>query len=220
MRYHGRVFPTITQDVPILIIINLIFYKKNLEFLQSYSKLSASILSTKKPSVKQLKEVSSYLKWDTCLSVSPVLQLQAKYLTDSLCYRNGIWSHRLLLRFMGKRLSTPPVKLRHWYCRSWSDLCWCGGQCISSAAWRTPGLVAEIQFATQQVQQSAPPWALVITPYRSLAEGEEPVHLVTVTVIARCRRCRTYINPYVQFIDGGNRYVFDTFTSRLPLIIL
>lgn len=49
------------------------------------------------------------------------------------------------------------------------------------------------------------PLALVITPYRSLKEGEEPVPLVTDTVIARCRRCRTYINPYVQFIDGGNR---------------
>jgi protein transport protein SEC24 len=50
------------------------------------------------------------------------------------------------------------------------------------------------------------PLALVITPYRSLNEGEEPVPLVTDTVIARCRRCRTYINPYVQFIDGGNRW--------------
>ena len=51
------------------------------------------------------------------------------------------------------------------------------------------------------------PLALIITPYRTLKEGDEPVPLVTDTVIARCRRCRTYINPYVQFIDGGNRYV-------------
>ncbi|EEB88514.1 hypothetical protein MPER_13608, partial [Moniliophthora perniciosa FA553] len=37
--------------------------------------------------------------------------------------------------------------------------------------------------------------------------GEDPpVPLVTDTVIARCRRCRTYINPYVQFVDGGNRW--------------
>lgn len=49
------------------------------------------------------------------------------------------------------------------------------------------------------------PLALVITPYRTVGEGEPPVPLVTDTVIARCRRCRTYINPYVQFIDGGNR---------------
>lgn len=51
------------------------------------------------------------------------------------------------------------------------------------------------------------PLGLVITPYRSLAEGESVVPLVTDTIIARCRRCRTYINPFVQFIDGGNRYV-------------
>ncbi|KAJ3529818.1 hypothetical protein NMY22_g8837 [Coprinellus aureogranulatus] len=50
------------------------------------------------------------------------------------------------------------------------------------------------------------PLALVLTPYRSLKEGDEPVPVVTDTVIARCRRCRTYINPYVQFIDGGNRW--------------
>ncbi|KAF8644917.1 hypothetical protein AX16_008199 [Volvariella volvacea WC 439] len=54
--------------------------------------------------------------------------------------------------------------------------------------------------------KSKVPLALIITPYRSLNPGEEPVPLVTDTVIARCRRCRTYINPYVQFIDGGNRW--------------
>lgn len=30
--------------------------------------------------------------------------------------------------------------------------------------------------------------------------------VVKDTVIARCRRCRTYINPYVTFIEGGNRW--------------
>ncbi|KAH8091750.1 Sec23/Sec24 trunk domain-containing protein [Phellopilus nigrolimitatus] len=40
----------------------------------------------------------------------------------------------------------------------------------------------------------------------SLKEGDTPVLLVTDSVIARCRRCRTYINPFVQFIDGGNRW--------------
>ena len=67
-----------------------------------------------------------------------------------------------------------------------------------------------IPTTSSLLSKSKLPLALIITPYRSLNEGEEPVHLVTDTVIARCRRCRTYINPYVQFIDGGNRYVFDT----------
>ncbi|CAK5261974.1 unnamed protein product, partial [Mycena citricolor] len=53
--------------------------------------------------------------------------------------------------------------------------------------------------------KSKVPLALVITPYRTLDEGDEAIPLVS-DVIARCRRCRMYINPYVQFIDGGNRW--------------
>ncbi|EJC99351.1 CPII coat sec24 protein [Fomitiporia mediterranea MF3/22] len=56
------------------------------------------------------------------------------------------------------------------------------------------------------LNKSKLPFGLVLTPYRSLKEGDPPVPLVTDTVIARCRRCRTYINPFVQFIDGGNRW--------------
>ncbi|KAI0052071.1 CPII coat sec24 protein [Auriscalpium vulgare] len=49
------------------------------------------------------------------------------------------------------------------------------------------------------------PLALIITPHRSLDDGDEPIPLQSDAVIARCRRCLGYINPYVQFIDGGNR---------------
>ena len=62
-----------------------------------------------------------------------------------------------------------------------------------------------IPTSNSLLNKSKIPLGLVITPYRSLKEGDDPVPLVTDTVIARCRRCRTYINPYVQFIDGGNR---------------
>lgn len=63
-----------------------------------------------------------------------------------------------------------------------------------------------IPTTSSLLNKSKVPLALVITPYRTLNEGEEPVPVVTDTVIARCRRCRTYINPFVQFIDGGNRW--------------
>ncbi|KAJ3806643.1 protein transporter SEC24 [Lentinula aff. lateritia] len=56
------------------------------------------------------------------------------------------------------------------------------------------------------LSKSKLPLALVISPYRTVSENEPQVPLVTDTVIARCRRCRTYINPFVQFIDGGNRW--------------
>ncbi|VDB88711.1 unnamed protein product [Peniophora sp. CBMAI 1063] len=50
------------------------------------------------------------------------------------------------------------------------------------------------------------PLSVTITPYRSIKENEEPVPLVTDMVIARCRRCRMYMNPFVTFIDNGSRY--------------
>ena len=65
--------------------------------------------------------------------------------------------------------------------------------------------VNAIPSSNSIVSKSKIPLGLVITPYRSVKEGDEPVPVVTDTIIARCRRCRTYINPYVQFIDGGNR---------------
>ncbi|KAL4071423.1 Sec23/Sec24 trunk domain-containing protein [Scleroderma yunnanense] len=63
-----------------------------------------------------------------------------------------------------------------------------------------------IPTTSSLLNKSKIPLALVITPYRTVKDGDPPVPLVTDTVIARCRRCRTYINPYVQFIDGGNRW--------------
>lgn len=50
------------------------------------------------------------------------------------------------------------------------------------------------------------PFGLILTPHRSLKEGDPAVPVITDQVIARCRRCRTYICPYVTFIDGGARW--------------
>ena len=52
------------------------------------------------------------------------------------------------------------------------------------------------------------PLAIILSPMRSVRpeEGDAPVPLVTDTVIARCRRCRTYINPFVTFVEGGHRW--------------
>ena len=56
------------------------------------------------------------------------------------------------------------------------------------------------------LNKSKLPLALVCTPFRSIKPGEEEVPVVADSVVARCRRCRAYINPYVTFIDGGSRY--------------
>ena len=62
-----------------------------------------------------------------------------------------------------------------------------------------------IPTSNSHLHESKIPLGLAIMPYHSLKDAEKPVLLMTDTVIGRCRRCRTYINPYVQFIDGGNR---------------
>ncbi|KAI5303132.1 acid phosphatase pho5 [Ascosphaera pollenicola] len=56
------------------------------------------------------------------------------------------------------------------------------------------------------LKKSKLPFALVIQPYGSLHDAEDPIPVVADQVIARCRRCRTYINPYVTFIDNGHRW--------------
>ncbi|KAJ2161266.1 COPII subunit [Coemansia sp. RSA 552] len=48
------------------------------------------------------------------------------------------------------------------------------------------------------------PFGLIITPFKSPEQGEPPVPVAPD--IVRCRRCRTYINPFVQFVDGGRRW--------------
>ncbi|KAJ2796245.1 COPII subunit, partial [Coemansia guatemalensis] len=48
------------------------------------------------------------------------------------------------------------------------------------------------------------PFGLVLTPFKSQEPGEAP--LPVASDIVRCRRCRTYINPFVQFVEGGRRW--------------
>ncbi|KAM3426428.1 hypothetical protein NHJ13734_009467 [Beauveria thailandica] len=56
------------------------------------------------------------------------------------------------------------------------------------------------------LKKSKLPLSLVIQPYGSLHDDEDNVPVVQDQVISRCRRCRTYINPYVTFMDHGHRW--------------
>ncbi|KAK2757703.1 COPII subunit [Arachnomyces sp. PD_36] len=56
------------------------------------------------------------------------------------------------------------------------------------------------------LKKSRLPFALVIQPYTSLHDAEDPVPVVPDQVISRCRRCRSYINPFVTFLDSGHRW--------------
>ena len=49
------------------------------------------------------------------------------------------------------------------------------------------------------------PWVLFTSKEKSKANAEQ-VPVCTDQVISRCRRCRSYINPFVTFLDQGNRW--------------
>ncbi|GMH08942.1 hypothetical protein Nepgr_010782 [Nepenthes gracilis] len=51
------------------------------------------------------------------------------------------------------------------------------------------------------------PLGAVVCPLAEAPDGEEvPIVNFASTGIIRCRRCRTYINPYVTFLDGGRKW--------------
>ncbi|KNA11292.1 hypothetical protein SOVF_136540 [Spinacia oleracea] len=51
------------------------------------------------------------------------------------------------------------------------------------------------------------PLGAVVSPLAEASEGEEvPILNFGSAGIIRCRRCRTYINPYITFTDGGRKW--------------
>lgn len=56
------------------------------------------------------------------------------------------------------------------------------------------------------LKKSKLPLALVIRPYQHLQDSVNPVPLNTDGLVVRCRRCRSYLNPFVTFVDGGRRW--------------
>ncbi|XP_057954401.1 protein transport protein SEC24 A [Malania oleifera] len=51
------------------------------------------------------------------------------------------------------------------------------------------------------------PLGAVVCPLAEVPKGEEvPIVNFASTGIIRCRRCRTYVNPYISFTDGGRKW--------------
>uniref|UniRef100_A0A3Q3L240 SEC24 homolog D, COPII coat complex component n=1 Tax=Mastacembelus armatus TaxID=205130 RepID=A0A3Q3L240_9TELE len=57
-------------------------------------------------------------------------------------------------------------------------------------------------------KQCQVPLASIIKPFASLPKNENPLYVVNhgETGPIRCNRCKAYMCPYMQFIDGGRRY--------------
>lgn len=58
------------------------------------------------------------------------------------------------------------------------------------------------------------PLGLILQPLAPLQDGEQPVPLIDFGEVGppRCRRCRTYINPFMTFRSGGNKFVCNMCT--------
>lgn len=56
------------------------------------------------------------------------------------------------------------------------------------------------------LKKSKLPFALIIQPYAALHDAEDDVPVQYDQVIARCRRCRTYMNPFASFLDHSHRW--------------
>jgi protein transport protein SEC24 len=69
-------------------------------------------------------------------------------------------------------------------------------QCTLNAIPQTPALL----------DKSKLPFGVILAPYRHLLQGDEKVPVIQSPQIIRCRRCRTYINPWIQFIEQGTRW--------------
>ncbi|KAJ8416421.1 hypothetical protein AAFF_G00357090 [Aldrovandia affinis] len=57
-------------------------------------------------------------------------------------------------------------------------------------------------------KQCQVPLATVITPFATIPKNEAPLYVVNHGEAGplRCNRCKAYMCPYMQFIDGGRRY--------------
>ncbi|KAK9467261.1 hypothetical protein V1512DRAFT_291038 [Lipomyces arxii] len=68
------------------------------------------------------------------------------------------------------------------------------------------------------LKKSKIPFGFVIQPYVNLHDDEAPIPVISDAVIARCRKCRSYINPFITSTDQGRRWVCNmcNLTNDVP----
>jgi protein transport protein SEC24 len=71
-----------------------------------------------------------------------------------------------------------------------------------------------IPISTEALAATALPLGLVLQPLAPLQEGEQAIPVLDFGDVGppRCRRCRTYVNPFMQFLSGGNKFVCNMCT--------
>ncbi|KAH8719475.1 Sec23/Sec24 family protein-like protein [Phaeosphaeriaceae sp. PMI808] len=71
-----------------------------------------------------------------------------------------------------------------------------------------------IPISNDALAATALPLGLVLQPLAPLQEGEQSIPVLDFgdSGPPRCRRCRAYINPFMQFKSGGNKFVCNMCT--------
>ncbi|KAI9929208.1 COPII coat Sec23p-Sfb3p heterodimer component [Aspergillus wentii] len=68
---------------------------------------------------------------------------------------------------------------------------------------------------------TALPMGMILQPLARLDPGEQPIPVLDFGDVGppRCRRCRAYINPFMSFKSGGNKFVCNmcTFPNDVPM---
>ncbi|KAI9723739.1 MAG: hypothetical protein M1812_001039 [Candelaria pacifica] len=66
-----------------------------------------------------------------------------------------------------------------------------------------------IPSTSESLSSTGLPLGLILQPLNALQAGEEPIPVLDFGEIGppRCRRCRAYINPFMTFRSGGNKFV-------------
>lgn len=77
-----------------------------------------------------------------------------------------------------------------------------------------------IPSASDFLTSTALPLGMILQPLARQDPGEQPVPVLDFGDAGppRCRRCRTYINPFMSFRSGGNKFVCNmcTFPNDVP----
>lgn len=60
--------------------------------------------------------------------------------------------------------------------------------------------------SSQLLSKCKLPFGVIVSPLRNLELNEHPVPIINTPQVVRCRRCRTYIHPWVLWVDQGTRW--------------
>jgi len=80
--------------------------------------------------------------------------------------------------------------------------------------------VYSIPCNQDMLKESGIPMAVISTPFAQIPEDEHQLRYVDhgPSGPVRCNRCKAYMNPFMQFIDGGRRFVCNicSHSSEVP----